>query len=81
MFLEMARDTRIFMESPAYRRLFPGARIDPRKNSESEFETTARGYRLATSARRDPPRPGWTYLILDDPMQPGEAMSETQVPD
>lgn len=44
-----ARDCRAVMESGWYRGLFPRTRIDPRKNTEGEFETTARGYRLGTS--------------------------------
>ena len=41
-----ARDCRAVMESAWYRELFPHTRLDPRKNTENEFETTARGLRL-----------------------------------
>ena len=37
------------MRSPFYRRLFPGTRISPRKDTELEFMTTKGGFRLATS--------------------------------
>ena len=43
-----ANDFRALMETSWYRDLFPGARIG-RKDSETEIELTARGFRLATS--------------------------------
>jgi hypothetical protein len=42
-----ANDCRALMRSSKYRRLFPGTRIS--KDTELEIETTARGFRLATS--------------------------------
>ncbi len=73
-----ARDCRIVMESAWYRTLFPGTRIDPRKNAESEFETTARGYRLGTSVGGTLTGRGGNLIVIDDPMKPAEAMSETK---
>jgi hypothetical protein len=46
---KFSRDTRTLMESAFYRRVFPGARLNPRKSTETESETTAHGYRFATS--------------------------------
>jgi len=43
-----ARDCRALMESPFYRELFPGARLNPKRTTESDFMTTSRGGRLAT---------------------------------
>ena len=43
-----ANDFRALMEASWYRDLFPGARIG-KKDSETEIELTARGFRLATS--------------------------------
>jgi len=73
-----ARDCRIVIESPWYRELFPGTRIDPRKNTEAEFETTARGYRLGTSVGGTLTGRGGNVIIIDDPLKPAEAMSETK---
>lgn len=78
LMLKHARDTRIVMESAWYRKLFPATRIDPRKNTEAEFETTARGYRLGTSVGGTLTGRGGNLIIIDDPMKPSEAMSQTR---
>jgi predicted phage terminase large subunit-like protein len=66
------------IESDWYRRLFPHTRIDPRKNTESEFETTGRGYRLGTSVGGTLTGRGGNLIVIDDPIKPGDAMSETR---
>jgi len=73
-----ARDCRAVIESAWYRRLFPRTRLDPHKNTESEFETTAKGYRLGTSVGGTLTGRGGNLIIIDDPMKPAEAMSETR---
>lgn len=73
-----ARDCRAVMESAWYRRIFPRTRLDPRKNTESEFETTARGYRLGTSVGGTLTGRGGNLIVIDDPLKPAEAMSETR---
>ena len=73
-----ARDCRAVIESSWYRQLFPGTRIDPRKNAEGEFETTAKGYRLGTSVGGTLTGRGGSVIIIDDPLKPAEAMSETK---
>jgi predicted phage terminase large subunit-like protein len=76
--IKHARDCRAVMESAWYRRLFPRTRIDPRKNTETEFETTARGFRLSTSVGGTLTGRGGNLIVIDDPMKPAEAMSETR---
>ena len=73
-----ARDCRAVMTSPWYRRVFPRAKIDHRKNAESEFVTMAGGFRLATSVGGTLTGRGGNLIIIDDPMKPNEAMSETR---
>ena len=73
-----ARDCRAILESAWYRRLFPYTRIDPRKNTEGEIETTARGYRLATSIGGTLTGRGGNLILIDDPMKPSERMSEVK---
>ncbi|CAN0281969.1 unnamed protein product [Discosporangium mesarthrocarpum] len=73
-----SRDCRIVIESPWYSRLFPLTRIDPRKNTETEFETTARGYRLGTSVGGTLTGRGGNLLIIDDPMKPADATSASK---
>ena len=70
-----ARDFRLVMQSPWYRSLFPGTRIDPRKNTEAEIETTARGGRLTTSVGGTLTGRGGNLIIIDDPLKPEDAMS------
>jgi predicted phage terminase large subunit-like protein len=69
------RDCRAVMESPFYRRLFP-TRLSREKNTEFEFLTTERGYRLSTSVGGTLTGRGGNLIIIDDPMKPEEAMSE-----
>lgn len=73
-----ARDCRTVIESPWYRDAFPGTRIDPRKNAEAEFEMTAKGFRLGTSVGGTLTGRGGNFIIIDDPLKPGDAMSETK---
>jgi hypothetical protein len=46
-----SNDFRAVLEAPWYRSVFPTARIGPYKNSETEIELTARGYRLCSIPR------------------------------
>jgi predicted phage terminase large subunit-like protein len=72
-----AADFRTVMESDFYKRAFPETQISPRKNTEFETQTTRRGGRLATSVGGTLTGRGGNVVILDDPMKPKEAMSET----
>lgn len=72
-----ARDSRITMECDWYKRIFPHARIDQRRNSVTEFEMTARGGRLTTSVGGTLTGRGGNLIIIDDPMKPADAMSDT----
>jgi predicted phage terminase large subunit-like protein len=69
-------DTRALMRTEWYRRIFPGTRIGQSKNTESEFMTTRRGGRLATSVGGTLTGRGGNFIIIDDPMKPEEAASE-----
>ena len=44
-----SRDCRRVLESDWYKRVFPRTRINPKKNTEMNFETTALGGRYSTS--------------------------------
>jgi hypothetical protein len=54
---KFSRDCRALLETPFYKRLFPRTRLNPKKASEGEFETTKRvsprhlGWRYADRAR------------------------------
>jgi hypothetical protein len=47
-----ANDCRTVMNSDWYRKVFPGTKVDPGKNTETEVMTTERGFRLAALRRR-----------------------------
>jgi predicted phage terminase large subunit-like protein len=75
---KLARDCRTLMSSPFYRHLFPGSRLSPEKQAVNEFTTIAQGFRMATSVGGVLTGRGANYLILDDPLKPDDAMSETR---
>lgn len=69
-------DCRAIVESDWYRRLFPGTRISASKNAVTEFATTKRGFRMATSVGGTLTGRGGDFLIIDDPIKPDDAVSE-----
>ena len=73
---KFSRDCRALLETLFYKRVFPGTKLNPRKASEGEFETTKRGYRLATSVGGTLTGRGGEVLIVDDPIKANEAESE-----
>lgn len=75
---KLARDCRALMAASWYQRVFPGTRLSREKNTELDFVTTQRGYRLSTSVGGVLTGRGGNLIILDDPMKPDEAMSETR---
>ena len=74
---KLSRDYRRIMISDWYRRLFP-TRLSPERQAVSEFETTAQGCRLATSVGGVLTGRGADMIIIDDPLKPKEALSQTQ---
>ena len=73
-----ARDCRAVMMAPWYQSAFPSTRIDPAKSAETEFMTTRRGFRLATSTGGTLTGRGGDTIIIDDPMKPADAQSEAR---
>ena len=74
---KLSRDTRAVMRSAWYRRNFPAARISSDKDTELEFTTFKKGGRMSTSVGGTLTGRGGSLVIIDDPMKPDEAMSET----
>ncbi|MBV8400490.1 MAG: terminase, partial [Acetobacteraceae bacterium] len=74
---KLARDCRRIMAADWYGRLFP-ARLSPQRQAVQEFVTTAQGYRLATSVGGVLTGRGADVIIIDDPLKPEEAVSESQ---
>ena len=74
---KLSRDCRRIMPSDWYQRLF-STRLSPQRQAVSEFETTAQGCRLATSVGGVLTGRGADIIIIDDPLKPEEALSQTQ---
>jgi hypothetical protein len=75
---KLAADCRSVMSSLWYQQLFPGTRLAGRRQAVHDFATTERGFRLATSVGGVLTGRGADYLVVDDPLKPDEALSETQ---
>jgi predicted phage terminase large subunit-like protein len=73
-----ARDCRRLMSSAFYQRLFPNTRLSTEKQSVNEFMTTAQGFRMSTSVGGVLTGRGADLIILDDPLKPDDALSETR---
>ena len=72
-----ANDFRAVLEAPWYQTLFQRTRIG-QKDSETEIELTARGFRLATSVGGTLTGRGGDLIVIDDPLKPDDAHSETK---
>jgi len=75
---KLHNDYRSVISSPWYKGLFPDTRINPRKDTEQEVQLIKRGNRFATSVGGVLTGRGGDIIIIDDPLKPDEAMSETR---
>jgi hypothetical protein len=73
-----ARDCRRLMASAFYQNLFHKTRLSTEKQSVNEFMTTAHGFRLSTSVGGVLTGRGADIIIIDDPLKPEDALSETR---
>ena len=73
-----SNDFRALIELHWYRAAFPATRIGPFKDSETEIEFTARGFRLATSVGGTLTGRGGDIIVIDDPLKPDDALSEAK---
>ena len=75
--LKHARDCRAVMQSDWYRRAFPRTVLSKERNAEHDFQTTARGGRFSTSVGGTLTGRGGDCIIIDDPIKPEDAASES----
>lgn len=75
---EHADACRQIMESSWYKALFPGTRIDPKKNRQFDFGTTAGGRRRSVSVTGSTTGFGADFIILDDCMKADDIGSEAK---
>lgn len=69
-------DTRLVVQSPWYQTLWPHVQIVGDQNTKTKFQTTQRGHRIATSVGGSVTGEGGNFLIVDDPVNPSQAMSD-----
>ncbi|HET9743447.1 MAG TPA: phage terminase large subunit [Terriglobales bacterium] len=72
-----AIDCRALMNSSFYRQIFP-TRLSSEKRAISDFLTTARGCRKATSVGGVLTGRGADFIVIDDPLQPDKALSDVR---
>lgn len=76
--LKHALDTRLIVSSEWFKRRYPECVIERGENQKHKFVTTARGFRFATSVGGTATGEGGDILIVDDPLNPSQAMSKTR---
>lgn len=70
-----ANDFRRVVTDPLYQKVFPSMQIS--RNTDSEVQTTLRGRRYATSIEGTLTGRGGNLFIIDDPIKPGDALSDS----
>ncbi len=79
---ELARklsvDTRIVLDSPWYRRLFPRMRLTAKRPRAAELVTTEQGYRFAAGMSGAVLGRGADLIVIDDPIKASDALSEKE---
>jgi predicted phage terminase large subunit-like protein len=75
---KLAADCRTILTSPFYQDLFPRTRLAHDRKAVHDFTTTQQGFRLSTSVGGVLTGRGADFIIIDDPLKPDEALSETQ---
>lgn len=73
---QLSAHCRRIMLSPWYRRLFPATLLD--KQAVDHFTTTKGGKRYATSVGGTLTGLGADIIVVDDPMKPEQALSDTE---
>lgn len=71
-------DTRYLINSDWYKSVFPELQLAKDENQKTRFETAQRGHRLAVSVAGGTIGEGGDILIVDDPHNPAQAVSEVQ---
>jgi predicted phage terminase large subunit-like protein len=74
---KLSRDCRSIMHTAWYQALFP-TRLSAERQSVQEFVTATQGHRLATSIGGVLTGRGADLIIIDDPLKPDEAVSDTR---
>ena len=73
---KLAADCRRILETPWYKRAFPGTRLALNRRELMDFETTQGGGRYSTTVGGTLTGRGGNWLIIDDPIKPADANSD-----
>jgi hypothetical protein len=71
-----ANSFRTIVNARWYQDLFPGMRVDSRKDTETEVRSTLGGFRLTTTVGGSLTGRGGSLIIIDDPIKAADAHSE-----
>jgi len=74
---KLSSDCRSLFASSFYQDVF-STRLSTQRQALQEFTTTKNGFRMATSVGGVLTGRGAQFLIIDDPLKPDDALSETQ---
>jgi predicted phage terminase large subunit-like protein len=74
---KLSSDCRSLFASSFYQDLF-STRLSTQRQALQEFSTTKNGFRMATSVGGVLTGRGADFIIIDDPLKPDDALSETQ---
>jgi predicted phage terminase large subunit-like protein len=75
---KLGNDCRAVLQSAWYQRVFPRMRISHIKNTEAEVITTRHGSRFAASVGGSLTGRGGDIIIIDDPLKPQDAYSDSK---
>ena len=77
--MDNSRKSRLIIESAKYRELFPEVQIRDDQNTKGFYETNQGGDRIAVGAEGAITGRHGHFLLTDDPINPREARSETEI--
>ncbi len=73
---KFARDCLSLITSPWYKRTFPNTLLSSRRPAAADFSTSENGGRIAAGLKGSITGRGADFIIIDDPLQPEEALSD-----
>lgn len=76
---ELARLSRDIVTSPKYKRLYPGINLRDDQNTKGMFLNNKKGFRFSVGSLGSVIGRHFHFIIIDDPIDPQAALSETEM--
>lgn len=76
--LKHSTDCRLVIRSPWFKNIFPEVELTEDQDTKEKFVTTKRGQRFAASFGGSAIGDGGNFIIVDDPINPSQALSEVE---